>query len=278
MVAILQSVGFHASSKREEENKPAEVSKGGLFGTGYSEWYALPVGLVAAVPAIKFDWYIINEETQLMAAFIAFCVVVYTQGGDAIHAALDEKAKQLLKENRESEQEVIDEMEQLVQHFGNQMEIPELMEEMNLIRAETYAKLNAAGEIKPKHDLKAQVERILSMLASEESSNTEKAKHALMAQATAAVSEQFASDKAMKKAALDAAIATIKGGKKTGGDPVKDAFVTFFKNKAAEAKKSKEDVEGKAQRAAFLAKANAVAESEGYFFRFNTDGTVKMAA
>jgi hypothetical protein len=271
-------MGFHASAKREEEKKPVEVSKGGLFGTGVNEWYALPIGIAAAVPAIKFDWYIINEETQLLSAFIAFCVVVYTQGGDAIYNALDERAKTLLKEHRESEQEVIEEMEELVKHFDNQMEIPEIMEELSKVRAETYDKLNAAGKIKPKHDLKAQVERILTMLASEETSNKEKAKHALMAEATASVSEQFASDKAMKKAALDAAIATIKGGTKSGSDPVKDAFVNFFKEKGAAAKKSKDDSEDKAQRAAFLAKANAVAESEGYFFRFNPDGTVKMAA
>jgi hypothetical protein len=269
-------MGFHASSKREEENKPVE-SKGGLFGTGISEWLALPVGIAAAAPAIKFEWYIVNEETQLAAAFIAFCVVVYTQGGDAIHSALDERAKKLLKENRESEQEVIEEMEQLVQHFGNQMEIPEIMEDMNKIRTETYGKLNAAGVIKPKHDLKAQVERILTMLASEEASNTEKAKVALMEEATASVSAQFSSNKALKKAALDAAIATIKGGKKAGSDPVKKVFVSFFQDKQSEAKKATDDVEATAQRAAFLTKANAVAESEGYFFRFNADGSVKMA-
>lgn len=268
---------FHASPKREEESKEvAAPSKGGLFGTGLSEWLALPIGLSAAIPAIKFDWYIINEETQLTAAFIAFCVVVYSQGGEAIFNSLDERAKILLKENRESEKELIEEMEQLVEHFGNQMEIPELMEDMNALRTETYAKLNEAGKVKPKHDLKAQVERILTMLAVEEASNTEKIKSGLMAEATASVSESFASDKAMKKAALDAAIATIKGSK-SGSDPVKDAFVNFFKAKSTAVKKASDKSEESAQREAFISKANAVAETEGYFFRFSPDGSVKMA-
>ena len=44
-------------------------------------WFALPVKIVAACPLIKFDLYVINGETQLLAVFIAFCVTFYTQGG-----------------------------------------------------------------------------------------------------------------------------------------------------------------------------------------------------
>ena len=74
-------MSFHASAKREEDATaksaaPVEESKGGLLGTGLSEWFALPVGVAAAVPLIKFDWYVINEETQLLAVFLAFCVTV----------------------------------------------------------------------------------------------------------------------------------------------------------------------------------------------------------
>ena len=91
-------MSFHASPKKEQEATAdanivaKEQGKGGLFGTGLSEWFALPVGIAAAVPLIKFDWYVINEETQLMAVFIAFVVTLYTQGGDAIYKAIDERA------------------------------------------------------------------------------------------------------------------------------------------------------------------------------------------
>jgi len=276
-------MAFHYSSKREDDASASvsvakTSSKGGLFGTGISEWYALPVGIAFSIPAIQFDWYIINEETQLAACFIAFCLVVYTQGGEAIYKALDERAQILLKEHRDSEAELIEEMESLVVHLGHQLDIPDLMKSMNSLREETYVKLSAAGAIKPKHDLKVQVERILSMIAHEETSNMEKAKIALMQEATASVSEQFAVSKQLKKAALDAAIATIKGGKVEGGDPVKAAFVKFFQDKASVAAKTKDISSEQAQRAAFLAKANAVAESEGYFFRFDDNGVPKMVA
>lgn len=277
-------MAFHYSSRREDDASASvsvakTSSKGGLFGTGISEWYALPVGIAFSIPAIQFDWYIINEETQLAACFIAFCLVVYTQGGEAIYKALDERAQILLKEHRDSEAELIEEMESLVVHLGHQLDIPDLMKSMNSLREETYVKLSAAGAIKPKHDLKAQVERMLSMIAVEEASNTEKLKVSLMQEATAAVSEQFRTSKQQKKAALDAAIATIKGGPKgPNGDPVKAAFLSFLKEKGVSAAKSKDTSLEDAQRATLLAKANAIAESEGFFFRFDSAGVPKMVA
>lgn len=246
--------------------------------TGYSEWLALPVGMAAAVPLLKFDWYVVNEETQLAACFVAFCVIAYTQGGDAIHAALDERAKTILKEQNEDEEEVVASLEKLITHLEGHRETPDLMKQMNDMRLEAYEKMNTAGAIKPKHDLKVQIERMLNMIAAEEASNAEKTKTALMSEATAHVSNQFLSEKALKKAALDSAIANIKGTATEASDPVKDAFVKFFKNKSAALSKRKDDTEEKAQRAALLAKANSVAENEGYFFRFDDNGVPKIVA
>jgi 6-pyruvoyl-tetrahydropterin synthase len=271
-------MSFHASAKREEEAKAdaaIEPSKGGLFGTGLSEWFALPVGVAAAVPLIKFDWYVVNEETQLLAVFLAFCVTVYTQGGDAIHKALDEKAVNLLKEHNEAEDKVIEALESKLEFLKANQNMVNDFNAINELRAETYEKLNAAGAIKPKHDFKAQVERMLTMIAAEEASVTEKTKMALMAEATATVTEKFSSDKELKKAALDSAISKLKGGE-AGADPIQAAFVQFFKDKAAAAAASKDDSEEKAQREAMIAKMNSVAKNEGFFFEFDAAGQPKM--
>lgn len=280
LCAVPGNVSFHASAKREEEAKAeavAPASKGGLFGTGLSEWFALPIGLTAAVPLIKFDWYVINEETQLLAVFLAFCVTVYTQGGDAIYKALDQKAVDLLKEHTEAEEKVIEALEQKLIFLKANQNMVNDFEAINEIRVETYKKLNAAGAIKPQHDLKAQVERMLNMIAVEEASQTEKMKTALMAEATATVTEQFSNDKALKKAALDAAINKIKGGK-GGADPVQAAFVQFFKDKAAAAKASTDDSEEKALRESMIAKMNSVAKNEGFYFQFDAKGNPSMTA
>merc|ERR1712127_251058 len=220
---------------------------------------------------IKLEWYVINEETQLLAVFIAFCVTVYTQGGDAIHKALDQKAVDLLKEHNAAEDNVVAALEQKLEFLQAGKNMVNDFEAMNEIRAETYDKLNAAGAVKPQHDFKAQVERMLNMIAAEEASVTEKTKTSLMAEATASVTGKFASDKALKKAALDAAIAKIKGGK-AAADPVQAEFVKFFKAKAAEAKASKDDSEEVAQKEAMIAKMNSVAKNEGFFFEFDKAG------
>mmetsp|Transcript_15415 Transcript_15415/g.32680 ORF Transcript_15415/g.32680 Transcript_15415/m.32680 type:complete len:303 (-) Transcript_15415:189-1097(-) len=272
------NMSFHASAKREEDTAATtlpEEGKGGLFGTGLNEWFALPIGVAAAVPMIKLEWYVINEETQLLAVFLAFCVTVYTQGGDAIHKALSQKAEELLKEHNEAEDNVIAALEQKLEFLQTGKNMVNDFNAINEMRAETYKKLNAAGAIKPQHDFKAQVEKMLNMIAAEEASVTEKTKMSLMSEATASVTEKFSSDKALKKAALDSAIASIKGGK-SGVDPVQAAFVQFFKDKSAEAKASKDDSEEKAQREAMIAKMNSLAKNEGFFFEFDAQGKPSM--
>lgn len=245
------------------------------MGTGLSEWFALPIGMTAAIPLIKYEWYVINEETQLMAVFIAFCVTVYSQAGDAIYTSLDQKAKDLLKEHNEVEDKVIEALEQKLEALQANQDMVGDFEEINKMRETAYANLNAAGAIKPKHDFKMQMEKIISMMQAEETSVAEKAKAALMEEATASVTSTFASDKALKKSALDSAIAKIKGGTDSA-DPVHGAFVKFFQEKAAAAKKADDGSEEKAQREALIAKINGVAKSEGFFFSFDESGQPKM--
>ena len=282
--AIPGSMSFHASAKREKEEAPPAttttlptVGKGGLFGTGLSEWFALPIGVVAAVPLLTFDVYVINEETQLLAVFLAFCITFYTQGGDAVYAALDERAKNLLKEHNDAENLVIEALEQKLTFLKANQNTVNDFSAINELRATAYAKLNAAGAVKPKHDFKAQVEKMLTMIAAEEASYTEKTKMSLMSEATTSVTTKFTTDAALKKKALDAAIAKLKGGDKAE-DPVQAAFVQFFKDKASAAAASKDDSEEKAQRAAMIAKMNSVAKNEGFFFAFDASGTPKMMA
>jgi len=271
---------FHSSPRREDKAEttamtPAE-DKGGLFGTGLSTWFALPLGVAAAVPALKFDWYVVNEETQLLAVFLAFCVTLYSQGGDAIYRTLDEKARALLKEHNEAEEKVIEALEQKLIFLKANKNMANDFNAINEIRAETYGKLNAAGAVKPQHDFKAQVERVLSLIAVEEAAVAEKAKARLMEEATASVTAKIISHKGLKKEALDSAISALKGGKGCG-DPVQSAFVQYFKDRAAEAKASKDDGEEKEQREALIAKVNSVAKNEKFFFTLNTDGQPQVA-
>lgn len=276
-------MNFHASAKRDEEAKPTEpavpAEKGGLFGTGLSEWFALPIGMTMAIPAIKLDWYVINEETQLAAVFVAFCVAAYSQGGEAIYKSLDERAQNLMKDHNEAEDKVIAALDQKLDFLKANQNMVNDFEAINKIRESAYSNLTAAGAVKPKHDFKNQIERMLNMIAQEESNVTEKTKIAIMEEATAAVTEKFSTSKELKKAALDAAIAQIKGSAKEGTvDPVRAEFSKFLLAKADAASKIKGDQELLAQRAAMVAKMNAVAKSEGFFFEIDATGKPTMRA
>ena len=227
---------------------------------------------------IKFEWLVINEETQLLAVFMAFCIVMYTQGGDAIYKAMDETAQTILKEHTEAEEKVIEALEKKLEFLKANSNTVSDFEAINKLREATYANLNAAGKIKPHHDFKTQIERMITMIAQEEQNVTDKAKSALMEEATLAVTAQFAESKDLKKAALDAAIEKIKGTAKPGADPVQGAFIKFFKEKAAAAAKADDRAESAAQRAALVTKLNAVAKNEGFFFQFDETGKPKMIA
>lgn len=277
-IPAISTHSFHASAPRREEDKKedAPFSKGGLLGTGVNEWYALPLGVGAAIPILEYQWFVINEELQLAACFMMFCVGCYVHGGDAVYSYFDDQAKAMLKEHHDAEDELIaayqDKLNVLKMNKGMVGEF----QAINKLREETYANLNKAGAIEPLYEFKGQMERALGMIIQEEASVADKAKHALMEEATATVSKEFAKSKELKKAALDSAIAKLKGDK--AQDPVLKSFQQFFKAKAADAKKKDDGSEEKAQRDALVAKLNGVAKNEGFYFDFDANGNPKMVA
>lgn len=183
----------------------------------------------------------------------------------------------MLELQNKAEDQVIAKLQENLDYMSLTENIVQDYQDVFDLTEECYAKLNAAGKVKPHHDLKAQVEKILTYAANEEQSAYDKAKTAMMVEATAAVTTQFTEDKKMKKAALDNALAKLTGTAKAGSDPVKEAFVKFFQARTAAAKKADDGSEEKAARASMVNKFNAIAEAEDMYFRFDADGQPKMA-
>ncbi|CAJ1944279.1 unnamed protein product [Cylindrotheca closterium] len=279
----LSNASFHYSARREEEAKEetsSEVAdKGGFMGTGLSHLYAIPAGVAFGVPILEFNWFLVNEETLLASTFVMFCVVAYTQGGDAIAKMFKDEGDAMLALQHEAEDEIIAKMEENLAYMKLTENIVQDYQDILELTGQSYEKLNAAGAIKPKHVLKAQVEKMLTVIAAEEANAYDKAKTALMVEATDAVTAKFLDDKALKKAALDNAMSKLTTGKAmAGGDPVQGAFVKFFSDKSAAAKKADDGSEQKEARANMIMKMNAVAEAEGMYFRLDDKGTPKMVA
>lgn len=200
---------------------------------------------------------------------------MYKNFGGVISDALEEDGKRIIAEHNAVEDEIIGMLEDKIEDIRLQSTVVADAQAIKALKLETYEKLNAAGKIKPQHHFKAQMERILAMVAAEEVSMQEKVKVAMMQEATAAVKAEFASSDALKKESLTNAIAQLKGAK-TGGDPVKSAYLKFFKEKAAAAAKIDEKAETAQARASIVTKLNAVAKNEGFYFEFGADGKPKM--
>lgn len=273
---VFLTQNFHATTKREDEvATPAPETP-----PAASSWdpiYSVPLGIAFAVPAINYEWYLVNEETQLAACFIAFTAIVYKQFGGTIYDMLEEDGKRIVEEHNKAEDQILSILKEKHDDVVGQATIVQDAKDIMALKVATYEKLNAAGQIKPKHDFKAQIEKILAVLQAEEASSVEKAKVALMEEATAAVTQKLLSTKSLQKACLDDAIKKLKGSG-GGADPVKATYLDFFKSKAAEAKKVDEKAELAANRASIITKMNAVAANEGFFFEFDSSGKPKMLA
>jgi len=279
-VTTAPSSSFHCSAPRnnKEEEDAATVAVVEVPAKPSNmAYYAIPLGVVAAVPILEFQWFIPNEETLLASTFIGFCVVAYTQGGEMMANMFKEEANSMLKAQNNAEEEVISKLEETVDYMKVTENIVDDYQGVMDLTTTSYEKLNASGKIKPQYLLKAQMEKMLSMVAAEEHNLYDKAKIAMMEEATIAVNAKFASSKDLKRDALKSAIAKLtasgSGGKaaSTKGDPVQAQFVQFFADKKKVAKASDDGSEEKEARTGMLNKMNAVAENEEMYFRFDVE-------
>jgi len=270
---ITHTLNRHEDSVKKEINLPSkEIVPNGIL----SQWYALPIGIAAAVPALKFEWYVINEETQLAAVFIAFCVTVYKSGGDAIFNFLDQRAQSILKDHNTTEDKVIKALQSKLDFLKANQNMVDEFENINRIREEAYKNLSLANANKPKHDLKNQIERILNKIVAEEAKAADKTKIALMDEATSAVRIKFLKSKQLKKSALDVAIAAIQGKKVADVDPVHMSFIQFFKEKSILVSKEVDESDNISQRSELISKLNTLCRSERFYFDFDASGKPNM--
>ena len=272
---------FHVSSKRDEDTvtkstpsapAPAAVEP------PKSSWepiYAVPLGIAFAVPAVHYEWYLFNEETQLAACMIMFTALVYKNFGATIGTMLEEDGKRITEEANKVEDTILSTLKQKKEDLLMMQNIVKDAQDIHTLKEETYVKYNAAGKIKPLHEFKSQMERVLHMVATEEAAVTEKTKTALMEEATIAVTNELLTNKDLQKVSLDNAIAQLKGSK-PGVDPVKQTYLQFFQWKAGEAKKIDAATETLAAREALVKKINAIASNEKFFFQLDNDGKPKM--
>lgn len=211
-----------------------------------------------------------------MACFIAFTAIVYKQFGGVIQEALEADGKRVLAEHNAAEDQIISSLQTSINNIKSQETLADDVAAVKDLKAVTYQKLNEVGKVKPLYDFKAQMEKLLSMIATEEAAMQEKTKMVLMEEATVAVKKAFTEKEDLKKAALASAIATLKGEKGKAKDPVQGAYLSFFADKKKAAEKMDAAAEAEEARATIIGKLNATAMNEGFFFKFDETGKPKM--
>jgi hypothetical protein len=200
---------------------------------GLSDWkFALPFGLILAIPALGHEVIVLNEETQLVACFILFCSTMYTQVGGMAASALDETSAEVKKEMEAVDDNMLVGLkdsiaanEKLLGLESDVKALHALIDDMTAAQAEVLAATD-------KHTLRGDVVRKLESLVALEDAATAALRTRMMTAIKTDVANQFASDKKTKDAALDQAIKVLSGGEGAlmGKDVVGGAFATALAN------------------------------------------------
>ena len=229
-----------------------------------------------SLPLVHYNWYMFDVDTIVVANFVAFTTIVYKNFGGFLYDLLAADGKQIIAEQNAAEDEFVRACQEKLDIMKLEERCVQDAEDVFALKEATYVKLQEAGKIKPQYEFKQQIERLMGLMVPEEATLREKRKVALMAEATEAVTAAFGKSEKLKKSALDIAIAQLKGGGAPKSDPVKNAYMQFFRSKAKASEQMDEAAEIAESRKFIVTKLNAVASNEKFFFRFDADGKPKM--
>lgn len=192
--------------------KPADVSlEGPLERYGLTDWKVyVPAGLALSVPFLANEWYILSEETQLVAAFIAFSTTVYKYAGGAIGRSLDERQEAIIEEINRLEELELRLYKETIDAATLEKTIVEDLTALEAKSGEMAHKLEAvlAGEVK--HRIRDQYVRWLDAAVASEKTGKKALVQSFLDRTAVQVTKNFASDAKLKKAAVDQVVAILK--------------------------------------------------------------------
>jgi hypothetical protein len=230
--------------------------------------YALPLGGLVAMTGVATDFYVLNEETQLLGLWVLFCGTIYHNFGDAIGAAFDDMADSVAKEQNAQEEAIVESMVVTKAAHERQTAIYEDIKAIFEAQKELMDTIVSGKSNQLQHDFRAQIQSKLNNIVSEEAGLTADVQSGLVAAATERVTAQISSD-AAKKVALEQAIAAIANpDASTGKDQVSDLYASVFADfaKSLAAAKEKEQTLSAQVQAAVAENIAEVARRDGLDF------------
>jgi len=262
---------FYTTSKKREESKsemPSDVNTtSALEKYGLNDWkIAAPIGLALGIPFIYNDWYMMTEETQLVACFMLFSGAMYNAVNPSVAAYFDEQQDSILKELQKSEDLQIKLLKEKIAMKEVERTLVDDIAFLNAQTDEASKKLEESCYLELKHSYRDQYVKWLDAVVSTEKSAKREEIDTFIDATSAAVVESFKTDAKLKKTALEQAIAILKDPKKTQPNLVSAQFATIGKKVFEEQQKKASSPPSKAQTAGYkklINEYNAKADSLG---------------
>lgn len=193
-----------------------------------TRWVPITVGGLVAANAAGL--YHFNEESQLLGLFVLFVGTIYSQGGDAIGAMLDEAKHSVLKEQAALEESQIEATRLILETHKKQVGAYEDIQSILAAQKEVVDDVVATASRKLKHQVRDGIVAKLDNLVQVESQAASSINAKLLDGATAAVMKSYQTDTGdLYNAELNSALATLANPELTAGkDTVGPSFKAFF--------------------------------------------------
>jgi ribosome recycling factor len=194
---------------------------------GLNDWkFALPIGMVAAIPVLGNEWLVLGAETQLVAVFILFCSTAFWLVGGMVAMVLDATSDAVREAMRKVDESMLVDIkhsiaqnEKVLDMESDISSVHALVDDMSVVKADA---LNYQAEHQYRDDIVKKLESLVAI----EGAAVQNIRNRMLDAVRADVSAKFSTDAKLKAAALNQAMAVLAGGKsgKRGKDVVGEAY------------------------------------------------------
>jgi len=227
--AFHSSAPARAEEKEEAAAAPAAEESEGFFMASIGDWpRAVPMGALLSVPFIAQNWYIMNEETQILGCFCLFTGSIYSLFGDAIGAHFDEDGKAIMAEANALEDINIAAVDAVKEAHAIRATVAADVGAIGEASKELMAEIAVAKTAQLKHDVRADFVRKLDFIVSQENALRESMQASVTEAATASVRAQFLEGGDKMRAGAFAAAMDALAGKQASSDAVSDSYTAFL--------------------------------------------------
>ena len=205
-----------------------EEASEGFFSASLGDYNrAVPLGALFSIPFIANNWYIMNEETQILGCFCLFTGSIYSLFGDAIGAHFDEDGKAIMAEHNAIEDANIAAVDTVKDAHVTAATAAEDVAAIGAATKVLQAEIAKAKTAELKAEVRANFVRKLDSIVAQEAALRDSLQASVVDAAAAHVTAQFADGKGSADAFQSAMDALA--GKPAGEDAVSAAFTSYLK-------------------------------------------------